>query len=783
MARQGFSLDAIREGVGKRTEELNPDAEPHSVEDDRPDRTRPFSFEHSDYDRTEAPKDEMRKYWRQFETTPIVRKPITSFASRVTEPGYYLEARNLEQDEIEDLGKWLKKSSIIEGQPGKDFRLLAKKAIVQREVRGTALIEKAPHKNNRDQVAGLKLINPEVCEAVTRPQQNILVAPDDGDRFPDAPDAETGGKAAWLQDVIEAREVDWGVSDRIRRGMDDADDDLKIGFRRDEIIPLTRDADVGEVFGTSRIEAVSPRIEGIKQKLDDNDQAISSKAYPLWLFMFGDPETTGVWDSDDIDEFMSAHEMENFHPGMKQGVRGDVSVETISGEVSDIAEYLNFDIQWIMSSMPMPMFTLGSFSERGASVGQVAGVAQQQNVNRQIKEARRELEEEFSPVIQEVAKQQGIDEERAETIRLRLGNPGDPDPEVRRSQQTIRYVSDAKGGQGGVQQQQQQRQQQQRQEGVEEPDVTSNPNTVGKGETPSSVDNPTPDQPIAGVDEDANPFVDIQVDKGTTTEEIDSEYANVWDAARSGAELSDDQNQQALANKVFRVLRDVREATLDSVSESYGSNPQFAAVEFENVANTQLNNSVREAGLRRESKDVFAELVRGVERDYGNTHSAFSQNQNVRFYAQTFENAVRDAAEEMLRRARVLVRDGVVNGEQWPHVRQRVEDTYSDAELQNRANLIAQMETKRAQETTKLQQFEAADNIVGVRVNNPNASARVTEQLHGATALFEQGEIDNQLASQVRADALREGFDPLPRTPPYHFNDTTTLEPVYRDEV
>lgn len=782
MARDGFSLDAIREGVGKRTEELNPEAEPHSVEDDSPDRTRPFSFEQSDYDRTEAPKDNMRRYWRQFETTPIVRKPITSFASRVTEPGYYLEARNLEQEEIEDLGKWLKKSSIIEGQPGKDFRLLAKKAIVQREVRGTALIEKAPHKNNPDNVAGLKLINPEVCEAVTRPQQNILVAPDDGDRFPDAPDAETGGKAAWLQDVIEAREVDWGVSDRIRRGMQDEDDDLKIGFRRDEIIPLTRDADVGEVFGTSRIEAVSPRIEGIKQKLDDNDQAISSKAYPLWLFMFGDPETTGVWDSDDIDEFMSAHEMENFHPGMKQGVRGDVSVETISGEVSDIAEYLNFDIQWIMSSMPMPMFTLGSFSERGASVGQVAGVAQQQNVNRQIKEARRELEEEFSPVIQQVAKQQGIDEERAESIRLRLGNPNEPDTEVRRSQQTIRYVSDAKGGQGGVQEQQQQPGQQ-RQEGVEGPDATDNPESIGKGETPSSVDNPTPDQPIAGVDKDANPFVDIQVSEGTTTKQVDSEYAHIWDAQRSGAELSDDQNTQALANKVFRVLRDVRDETLDSVSESYGSNPQFAAVEFENVANTQLNNSVREARLRKNSKDAFAELVRDVERDYGNAHSAFSQSQNVRFYAQTFENAVRDAAEEMLRRARVLVRDGVVNGEQWPHVRERVEDTYSDADLQNRANLIAHMETKRAQETAKLQQFEAADNIVGVRVNNPNASARVTEQLHGATALFEQGEIDNQLASQIRADSLREGFDPLPRTPPYHFNDTTTLEPVYEDEV
>lgn len=786
MARDGFSLDAIREGVGKRTEELNREAEPQSIEDDRPDRTRPFSFEYTDYDRTEAPKDEMRKYWRQFETTPIIRKPIDSFAARVTEPGYYIEARDLEREEIKELGEWLKKSSIIEGMPGRDFRLLAKKAIVQREVRGTALVEKAPHIDNPDQIAGLKLINPEVCEAVTRPQQNILLDRDDGERFPDAPDAESGGKAAWLQDVVEAREVDWGISDRIRKGLEDADDDLKIGFARDEIIPLARDADVGEVFGTSRIEAVSPRIDGIKQKLDDNDKAIQSKAYPLWLFMFGDPETTGVWDSDMIDEFMSAHEMENFNPGMKQGVRGDVSVETISGEVAEIGEYLNFDIQWIMSSMPMPMFSLGSFSERGASVGQVAGVAQQQNVNRQIKEARRELEEEFTPVVRQVAEQKGIDEERAESIELRLGNPNQPDTEVKRSQQVIRYESDAGGGGGQGQVSEPEQQVISSRDGSDTPgpdhspeqgdptlDPTSAPGTVGKGETPSSIANPTPDQPIAGTDEDANPFTDTAVN---------SEYAHVWDAKRSTAELTGDRSTQELSNKVFRVLQDVRDETLQHVSNSYENAPQFAAVEFENVANSKLNSAIRNARLKKKSKDSLGEVVRDVERDYGNASSAFSQSQNVRFFAQTFENAVRDAAEEMLRRARVQVRDGVVNGEQWPDVRQRVEDTYSDTDLQNRANLIAHMETKRAQETTKLQQFEAADNIVGVRVSNPDATARVTKQLHGAEAYFEQGEIDNQLAEGVREDALREGFNPLPRTPPYHFNDTTTLEPVYRDE-
>jgi|APHM01.1.fsa_nt_gi hypothetical protein len=453
--KSSFGLSNLRKGITNQTSELSEDAGARSTDGSFLDRNKPFTYEQEDYDRTEAPRDDMRTYWRQFETTPIVRKPITSFATRVTEPGYYIEAEELSREQVEELGQWLDSCAIIEGLPGKDFRELANKAVVQREVRGTALVEKAPHKDDEDKIAGLKLINPETVEAVTVPDQSILMPPegieDIEDRIPtdvqeytDIPRAESGGYAAWLQDILETDQV------YFEDNFSDDDGDQKIGFRRDEVIPLRRDADVGEIFGTSRIESVSNRVKGIKDKLDDNDQAIASKAYPLLVFMFGDPETEGgVWDSEDINEFMNAHEMENFEPGMKQGVRGDVSIEQVSGEVANIAEYLQFDIQWIMSSMPMPLFLLGSFNT--ASVGQVAGIAQQQDVLRQIEDARRELEEEFTPVIREVAMQKGIDEDIANRINLRFGEPGEPDPEVARSQQVIRYVSDS--GSGGQTQQ------------------------------------------------------------------------------------------------------------------------------------------------------------------------------------------------------------------------------------------------------------------------------------------------------------------------------------------
>lgn len=763
---QGFSLDDLRDGVKERSAELSRDADPRTVDSDN-DTKKPFEVETEDYDRTEAPKDDMRKYWRQFETTPIIRNPITSFASRVTEPGYYIESKKLSEEEIEEIGNWLEQCAIIEGQPGKDFRLIAKKAVIQREVRGTALIEKAPHKSKQGKIAGLKLINPETVEAVTRPHQNILMAPDDLQKYEDAPEAESGGAAAWLQDVLETDETQ-AFGTPVSKDKND-DDDTKIGFQRDEIIPLTRDADVGEVFGTSRIEAVSDRVEGLKQKLDDNDEAIASKAYPLWLFLFGTEEEP--WDSSDINQFMQSHETENFHPGMKQGVRGDVSVETISGEVAEIAEYLQFDIDWIMASMPMPKYALGSFSSQAP--GKVAGQAQRQDVMRQIEEARRELEEEFTPVIREIAEQKGVSEEDAKSIKLRFGNPSQPQEGVKRSEQVIRYISDS----------QKRRQQQQ-----PSPQPQQQPD-----QTPSG--RPEPNNPSERPEPQAQPETPNSDQSEPSDEEAAaSRYYDVWDeqvAAELATDEIADESKDDLSAEVSDLFLKVRDRALDRIGEIYGANPTLAPVELERIANTTLRRAVREVSLRQTSRNIISEEMKEVYDEYGTEEQrrAFSNFGNVsghsaEFFAQNVENAVRDAAEEMLRRARVLVRKGVASENDWNDVRARIENQFNDAQFEQRADLIAHMELKTAVETTKLDVFERRDDIIGIRVSNPDASTPVTRSVHGAEALFEnQGEIDEQLAEQVDDDTLQQGFNPLPKVPPYHFNDTTTIEPIYREEA
>lgn len=730
-----FGLSQLKEGISARRDELahGDDAAARSfddsgVEDEGP--FKPFTFQQEDFDRTEPDHDAMRKYWRQFETTPFVRKSITSFSRQVMEPGYYLQARGLDEEELTELDHWLTKSAIIEGEQGQDFRQLAKKLIVQMEVRGTGFVEKAPSRDDEDKIAGLKLINAETMEAVTKPGQSILLQPDDIDTFDGAPKAESGGAAAWLQDLGET-ETFFGTPVRGRdRGVEDGDvdNDFKVGFREDEIIKIARDADAGEIFGTSRLEAVSDRIDGLRQKLCDNDDAIASKAYPLWLFLFGSEDNP--WDSDDINEFMRSHEMENFHAGMKQGVRGDVSVETVSGEVAEIADALNFDINWIMSIMPVPMYMLGAFQDR-AQVGQFGGIAQQQETQRQIKDTRRDLEEKFTPVVRQVARQLGMEEDAVETLRLKIGSPGEPEPETTPRENIIRYVP-----------------KNQRDPSPQTEDDGSQTQSPGNDGIPNEI--PTPDESPQDAPEEAG--------------------AQLWHTGQGIAELGLAQDSR-LADAIYETMLATRDETLDRVSQKYDNAPMFAASSFEQEANSVLRQQMSRGRFRDDVQPLVEELT-------DDDSQSFTRSNSIRFFVQNIENATEDALEEMLRLMRIQVRRGANNGEELNTIVGRVEKKYNEAKLRERAELIAHMESKNIEESIKLQKFERDPDVIGVRVVNDDPSTPLTQSLAGAEAYFSEGEIQEQLMAATRSEFLHKGFDPLPTTPPFHFNDTTTLEPI-----
>lgn len=359
--------------------------EPRSVDDFT------ASVSSGDVDKHIPDRSQLERYWDLYKEVPIIRNPIRSFASEVIEPGYYVDAEDEELSE--ELEQWLESSCIVDGEINKDFRRLLKKATIQREVKGTSLIEKVQTESG--DLYGFKLMPVEATRAYTLPGQNILVPPDadideENDRIFGATDrytTEDGEMAAYVQLTTDINS--WSN-----------DYNGFVAFTRDQVVKLTRDTDTGGVFGESRLTAVEDRLESLLKKLDDNDKAIESVAHPYMLFKAGSEDSP--WEPEKVQQLAKEHEQENYEPGLKQFVQGDIDAEMFSGEVADIDSFLQFDIDWIMSEMPLPKYALGAFE---SEVNQFVSRSQSARIERQIEEAREEIEDEWTPILEEKVKE------------------------------------------------------------------------------------------------------------------------------------------------------------------------------------------------------------------------------------------------------------------------------------------------------------------------------------------------------------------------------------------
>lgn len=335
-------------------------------------------------------KKQMERYWEMYRNVPIIRNPIRSFASEVVAPGYYVDAEN---DELqEELEEWLEQCCIVDGEIDKDFRHLLKKATIQREVKGTALAEKVY--DDEENFYGFKLMRPETVRAYTYPGQSLLLPPDadveeDERLFGDTDIRRTtnGEVAAYTQLTSDIHE--WSSSN-----------DGFVAFTRDSVLKLTRDTDTGEVFGTSRVYSVEDRLESLIKKLDDNDKAIESVAHPSLVYQLGTDENP--FEPEKVQAFAEAHEQEHYEPGLKQFLQGNIDINEVTGEVAEIKEYLDWDLNYIISDLPMPKYSLGAFE---SDVNQFVSRSQSARLERSLKDARQEIEDEWTPTLKEKAEE------------------------------------------------------------------------------------------------------------------------------------------------------------------------------------------------------------------------------------------------------------------------------------------------------------------------------------------------------------------------------------------
>lgn len=352
-------------------------------------------------------REDLERYWEIYKEVSIIRDPIRSFSSEVVGPGYYIDTEN--EDLKEDVEEWLESSSIVGGEIDKDFTFLLKKAQIQREVKGTVFCEKVEDEDG--ELYGFKLVQPETMRAFTKPGQTVLLPPDyDVDSA-----EEQGGIMESLvskQDFYENDDGEVAAYVQMDQTISGSDDGYYIPFTRDQIIKLDRDSDIGSIFGESRIAAVEDRLNSLLSKLEDNDAAIESVSQPFQLFKFGTGED-GPWEPEEIKSFMNEHSSNEFEPGMKQGVQGDMEVDTVSGDVAEIKEFLDWDLNWIISEMPMPLYSLGAFT---SDVNQFISRSQSARLERQVEEARKEIEKEWTPVVKQKAEEMGYDPEEVESL-------------------------------------------------------------------------------------------------------------------------------------------------------------------------------------------------------------------------------------------------------------------------------------------------------------------------------------------------------------------------------
>ena len=725
-------------------------------------------------DRHRPPKDDFEKYWELFEEETLVREPIVSFASEIVEEGWYIKTDD--SDLQKDLTHWLSDIGILEGEKGKNLSEILKKIAIQREVRGTVLVEKVRDEEGR--LAGLKLIRPETVAFYTKPDSSILVEPDDTE-YDHVKITEDGEAAAYVQYDDELIER-WT-------------DNEEIPFTREEVIKITRDADIGEIFGTSRLEAVYQRAKGLQQKLEDNDAAVSQTAFPFWLFKFGSEDEP--WNRSDVEDFMEEHDFDNFRPGMKQGVTGNVDVETVGGDVAEIYRALQFDVDKIVSGMPAPKYSLGGFEE---NINQFVSEAQERKQRRTIKETRRELENELTPFIVEKANEikgnvtedgeveDGLTEEDVELV---IGRPDKPDDMDMVSGSTIRYISDAgQNGQGVPM------------DGPQQGNEDDQP--IGDVEPGEWADWPNPGYPD---DDDNRATSDTPFQSTATTAFAPPEdRESLWEAVESIdgdiEELADPRfiSTRDEFNELRQLTYDALEDGRDRVLRRLENRFNDAPITFDNRYEELVSATIRSVRKDHRLSDNAHEPLRSVanqtvEKVNGPHHSpqldaslTLQDIQVAESNARGLEDDVENALEEFAHFVGVQVQQGFSRGEDMSTILDRIRDRFSDSRLRQRASLMALMRSRSTSSTIRLSKYEASDEVIGVRVINPcnEKTTRLCKHLagcgpyDGAEAYFDDGPIGEQLADDVPDEAIPKGFRPLPPSPPFHFGCRSDVVPI-----
>jgi hypothetical protein len=383
-----------------------------------------------DINRIGPDQGDLEAYWDLYRESELVRRGVNIFADDVVAPGYRVEADDdALQDELED---WLSEAAIVGGESHRDFSRVLRGIIIHEFVRGTAIVETVPMAENPDETWGFRLVNPSTVEAYTYDSQAVLVRPDDTD-VDGVKTTPRGEAAAYGQ---------WG------------DGALAGPFQKEtfylsqnDVIKFVKDRDTADIFGNSGIEPIAEHIAELQRMVHDLGEAIHSKSYPHWIFKLGEPSgdvqnpRAGIWPEEAMRDYRNEHKDGNWEVGNKDFVPGDVDVDTISSDVPEIEDVLDWIVEEIIAGLPVPKYKIAHANDINRDITS----EQAPQYERRVEAKRHRLEDAFTPVLREKAAQLGYGEGVRSSITLRIEEPREENPLRRENFDADAFATFAKG--------------------------------------------------------------------------------------------------------------------------------------------------------------------------------------------------------------------------------------------------------------------------------------------------------------------------------------------------
>ena len=373
---------------------------------------------------------DIESYWKQYRSNPLVRRGINIYADDVVAPGYRVTANSDEL--VAKLEEWLSTAAIVGGESNRDFAEILEGSVIHEEVRGTTIVEKVPTKESPEETWGFRLVNPSTVEAYTYDSQAVLVHPDDAD-VSGVKLTQSGEAAAYGQ---------WG--DGALAGPFNKD---TVYLSQNDVIKMVNDPDTADIFGNSTIEPISKEIAELDRMISDVGEAVHSKGYPLWVFSLGEPNgdaqnpRAGIWPEEEMKNYRNEHKEGNWEANQKDFVPGDVDVSTISSDVPEIEELLDWLVEEIIAALPVPKYKLAHTDNINRDVTS----EQTPQYERRVEAKRHKLQNIFTPVLREKAEQLGYNDEVASSVELTIEEPREKNPLRREGFDADEFATFAQG--------------------------------------------------------------------------------------------------------------------------------------------------------------------------------------------------------------------------------------------------------------------------------------------------------------------------------------------------